>query len=105
MKGLANKLVGDVRAIEIARVDVIDPARNRLAQHREGGIVILRRPKYARSGKPHRAVAHSVHGAVAQGEDASGGDAGHVSSSEGMRSRLPLGSGKSSKFFESQDAH
>ena len=66
MKRLANELVGDVRAIVIAGVDVVDPPRDRLAKHGEGRVSILRRAEHARSGELHGAVAHTVHGAVAQ---------------------------------------
>ena len=66
MKRLANELVGDVRAIVIAGVDVVDPPRDRLAKHGEGRVAILRRAEHARSGELHGAVAHTVHGAVAQ---------------------------------------
>jgi hypothetical protein len=66
MKRVANELIGDVRAIEIAGVDVVDPPRDRLAKHGEGRVVILRWAEYARSGELHGAVAHTVHGAVAQ---------------------------------------
>jgi hypothetical protein len=66
MKRLANKLVGDVRAIEIASVNVIDPARHRLAQHGECRVAILWRSKNARSGELHRAIAQTVYDTVAQ---------------------------------------
>ena len=66
MKRLANELVGDVRAIVIAGVDVVDAPRDRLAQHGEGRVAILRRAEHARSGELHGAIAHTVHGAVAQ---------------------------------------
>ena len=80
MKCLANKLVGDMRTVEIAGVDVVHPARNRLAQDGDGRGAIFRRAKYARSGKLHRAIAHTVHCAVAQGKGAGGGNVGHVRS-------------------------
>ena len=38
---LADELVGDVRAVEVAGVDVVDAARDRLAQHGERGVAIL----------------------------------------------------------------
>ena len=55
-----------VRAIEIAGVDVVDPPRDRLAKHGEGRVAIIRRAEHAPSGELHGAVAHTVHGAVAQ---------------------------------------
>jgi hypothetical protein len=66
MERLADKLVGDVRTIEIAGVDVIDPARHRPAQHGERRVAIPGRSKHARSGKLHRAIAQAVHGSLAQ---------------------------------------
>ena len=66
MKRLANELIGDVRAIVIAGVDVVDPPRDRLAKHGEGRVAILRRAEHARSGELHGAVAQTVHRAVAQ---------------------------------------
>ena len=66
MKRFANKLVGDVRAIKIASVNVIDPARHSRPQHGKRGVAILRRSKHARSGELHGAIAQAVHGAVAQ---------------------------------------
>ena len=66
MKRLANELIGDVRAIVIAGVDVVDPPRDRLAKHGEGRVAILGRAEHARSGELHGTVAHTVHGAVAQ---------------------------------------
>ena len=79
MKRLANELVGDVRAIVIAGVDVVHAPRDRLAKHAEGRVSILWRAEHAWSGQLHRPVAHAVHGAVAQRENASGSDVGYVS--------------------------
>src|SRR5262249_6507472 len=66
MKRLANELIGDVRAIVITGVDVVDAQRDRLAEHGEGRITILRRAEHARSGQLHHTVTHTVYGAVAQ---------------------------------------
>jgi hypothetical protein len=52
--------------VTFAGVDMVDPPRDRLAKHGEGRGAILRRAEHARSGELHDAVAHSVHGAVAQ---------------------------------------
>ena len=68
MKRLANELVGDVRAIVIASVDMVDPLRHRLAKHGEGRMAIPRRAEHARSGKLHGAVADPLYVAVAQTE-------------------------------------
>ncbi len=50
-----NDLVGDVGPSEIARVDVVDAARDGFAQHRKRGIPVLRRTEHAGPGKLHRA--------------------------------------------------
>jgi len=64
----ADELIGDVRAVEIARVDMIDPARHCLPQYGNRADAVLRRPEHARSGKLHRAVAEALHDAIAQRE-------------------------------------
>jgi hypothetical protein len=65
---LVNDLVGDVGAVEVAGVDVVDAVGNRLAQHRDCPIAVLRRAEHAWSGELHRPVAEAVHAAVAEGE-------------------------------------
>ena len=70
MQRLADQLVGDVRAVEVAGVDVVHAARHRLAQHGERRVAILGRTEDAGPGELHRAVAHAVHGAVAERERA-----------------------------------
>ena len=70
MQRLADDLVGDVRAVEVAGVDVVDAARDRLAQHGERGVAVLRRPEHAGPGELHGAVAEALHGAVAEREGA-----------------------------------
>ena len=77
MQRLADELVGDVRAVEVAGVDVVDAAGHRLAQHGERRVAVLRRPEHARAGELHRAIAHAVHGAVAEREGAGLLDVGH----------------------------
>ena len=74
---LADQLVGDVGAVEVAGVDVIDPTGHRLPQHGERRPAILGRPEDAGPGKLHRAIAHAVDGAVAEREGAGGGDVDH----------------------------
>ncbi|MET3248373.1 hypothetical protein ABIE53_005183 [Burkholderia sp. OAS925] len=59
MQRLANELVGDMRAIKIAGVDVIHALRHRLAQHGKRGVAILRRAEHARSRELHCAIAHA----------------------------------------------
>src|SRR5262249_48122121 len=74
MKCLPNELVGDVRAIVIAGVDVVDALRDHLAKQSKRRVAILRRTEHAWSRQLHRPVTHTVYGAVAQRENASGGD-------------------------------
>jgi hypothetical protein len=58
---------------------MVDPLRHRLAKHSEGRVAILWRAEHAWSGELHSAVAHAVHGAFAQTENAGGGDVGYGS--------------------------
>ena len=80
MQCLANQLIGDVRTVVVAGVDVVDAAFDCRAQHRKGRVAIFRRSEHARSGELHGAVTHAVHGPAAQRENAGGGDVGHIRS-------------------------
>ena len=53
MQRLFDKLIGYVRAIEVARVDVRDTELNNLAQDRECTVVVCWRPEYRRTSQPH----------------------------------------------------
>ena len=77
MERFANELIGDVRAVIVARVDVIDAARRRLAQHRDRAVAVLRRPEHPRSGELHRAVAEALHDAIAKRERCGFADVDH----------------------------
>jgi len=57
MKRRANQLVGDVRAIVIAGLDVVDAQGDRLAQHSERRVAILRRAVITKSWVTALAVA------------------------------------------------
>ena len=59
MQRFFDKLIGNVRAIEVARVDVGDTEANNLAQDRDCTVVICRRPEYMRTGQLHGAVPHA----------------------------------------------
>ena len=61
MQRFANELVGDVRPVEVAGIDVIDTRRHRFTQNRNGSVTILRRPEDAGSGQLHGAVAQAMH--------------------------------------------
>ena len=67
---LADQLVGEVRAVEVAGVDVVDAARDRLAQHRQGGVTVPGRSEHAGPSELHGAIAEAVHRAIAEGERA-----------------------------------
>jgi hypothetical protein len=77
MERFADDLVGDMWSVEIAGVDVIDAARHRLAQHRDGGGAVLRRAEHAGSRKLHRAIAHALHGVLAKLEGSGFASIGH----------------------------
>ena len=60
MQRFANDLVGNVRAVEVARIDVIDPARDRFSQDGDRRGPVFRRPEDAFAGELHRAVTEPV---------------------------------------------
>jgi hypothetical protein len=59
MERFSDKLICNVRAIEVAGVDVIDTEPDNLAQDREGTVVICWWPEYMRTSQLHGAVAHA----------------------------------------------
>jgi hypothetical protein len=59
MERLFDKLIGYVRAIEVAGVDVIDTELNNLAQNRDCTVMIRWRPEYMRTSQLHGAVPHA----------------------------------------------
>src|ERR1700683_3020671 len=77
MQRLTDELVGHMGPVEVAGVDVVDAARDRLAQHRDRGIVVLRRPEHARSGELAGALAKALHNPVAEWKRARGSDVVH----------------------------
>src|ERR1700758_5108947 len=62
MKRLPNDLIGDVRTVVVAGVDVVHAGLHRLPQNCNGLVAIAWRPKDVRAGELHGAVAHSVNG-------------------------------------------
>ena len=56
---LANNLVGDVRPVIVARVDVGDAETYRFTQHAHRGISVARRPEHVRTRQLHCTVAHA----------------------------------------------
>ncbi len=67
-----DDLIGDMRTIEVAGVDVIDAARNGFPQYRDRSVNVARRSPHVWAGKLHRAIAHSVqsHGGAGEREGA-----------------------------------
>jgi hypothetical protein len=59
MERFFDQLIGYMRAIEVAGVDVIDTESNNLAQDRDRTVVVLRRPEYMRTSQLHGPVAHA----------------------------------------------
>jgi hypothetical protein len=59
MQRLFDKLIGYVRAIEVAGVDVGDTEANNLAQDRDCTVVICRRPEYMWTSQLHGTVSHA----------------------------------------------
>ena len=59
VQSLLDDLVGDVRAVEVAGVDVGDAELHRLAQHGHGGVAVAGRAEHARASQLHRAVPHA----------------------------------------------
>jgi hypothetical protein len=55
-----DQLIGDVRPVVVAGVDVIHAGLDGLSQHGERGIDVARRSEDLRPGELHRAVAHAV---------------------------------------------
>ena len=62
MQGLFDDLIGNVRTVEVAGVDVIDPECDSFPEHRNCGLNIARRSKYVWASQLHRAIAGTVQG-------------------------------------------
>src|SRR6266567_1507804 len=59
MQRLFDKLIGYMRAIEVAGVDVGDTEANNLAQDRDCTVMVCWRPEYMRTSQLHGTVPHS----------------------------------------------
>ena len=57
MQRLPDDLVGDVRSVEVGRVDMVHAGGDRLAKDGDCTDAVLRRTPHAGSGQLHRAVA------------------------------------------------
>jgi hypothetical protein len=65
MKRFPNHLIRHMRAIEVARIDMVHACGDRLSQDCNRGVNITRRSPHLRTGKLHRAIAHAVYGELA----------------------------------------
>src|SRR5664279_3996492 len=61
MEGLLDDLVGDMRPVKVAGINMIHTRFNRFPQDRYALVHIARWSPDARAGKLHRAIAHAVH--------------------------------------------
>ena len=59
VQGFFDDLVGDVRAVEVAGVDVRDTQLYRLAQYGHGSVAVGRWAEHVRASQLHRAVPHA----------------------------------------------
>ena len=59
MQCFFDQLIGNMRTIEVAGIDVINSEPNDFAQDCDRGLVIFWWPEDMRTGELHRAVAHS----------------------------------------------
>lgn len=88
MKRFMNEPIGDMRAVEVTGVDVIDPTRHGFPQHDDRCMAVLGRSEHAGSGELHRAIAQTLDGAATQRECARGGEIGHCEISPGWKHEL-----------------
>ncbi|TCQ07527.1 hypothetical protein C8J40_104424 [Sphingomonas sp. PP-CC-3A-396] len=78
MERFADDLVGDVRPIEVAGIDMVDTAFDRFAQDGECCVAVAWRSEHAGSGKLHGTIAEPPHVAVTEPEAACLFDRLHV---------------------------
>src|SRR4029077_10636851 len=60
MQRLFNKLIGNMRPVKVARIDVIDSELNNFAQDRDCPVVVCGRPEYMRTSQLHGAISDAV---------------------------------------------
>ena len=68
MERLFDDLIGHVRTVEVAGVDVVDAGGDGLSEDSDCGVEVGRRAPHLRTGELHRAVTHAVHGHRGAGE-------------------------------------
>ena len=61
VQGRVDQLVGDIRAVVLRGVDVVDTELDRAPEHRDRGVPVPRRAEDARARKLHRAEADAGH--------------------------------------------
>src|SRR4029077_5791303 len=79
MERLTDQLVGDVRLVVVAGVDVVHTGRDGFAQDGHRRLRIAGRPGYPGAGQPHRAVAKPPDEPIAEAECAGWFNARHKS--------------------------
>ena len=77
MQGFTDNLVGDVRTVVIAGVDVVHSARDGLPQYGQCRIIVFGRTEHTGPCELHCAVAEPPHSAVAECKCAGLVDTGH----------------------------
>src|ERR1700691_5110134 len=77
LQRFADQLIGDVRPVEVAGVDMIHTARHRFAQDSNCCLRVLRWTEYAGPRELHGAVAEPPYGASAEVECAGLMNSGH----------------------------
>jgi hypothetical protein len=84
----ADDLIGDVRAVEVAGVDVVHAGGHHgLAQDGQRDVTVFRLTEHARARELHGAIAEPRHAAVAEGEGAGFFDGRHGRSPLKVRER------------------
>ena len=76
MERFFDKLIGYVRAIEVAGVDVGDTEPDDLAQDRECAVVVCWWPEYMRTSQLHGAVPHASNNQIIGELECASGQAG-----------------------------
>src|SRR5439155_7993281 len=76
MQCFFDQLIGDMRPIEVAGVDVIDSEPNDLAQDCDRAVVIFWWPEYMRTSELHGAVAHASQDQIIGKLDCAAGQGG-----------------------------
>ena len=60
MQRLFNKVIGNMRPVKVARIDVINSELNNFAQDRDCSVVVCGRPEYMRTSQLHGTISDAV---------------------------------------------